>query len=198
MRYICQLDYEHISYVTGTELTGEDKLDGEKTTVKSSGCGLCSSIMVVDRLLVDYKFDLEDAIKLSYSAKANYTYGTSLKRLGPKLAEKFNLEYEESSDSERLVYCLQTGGAVIANVGGDREGHIGVFSHGGHYIAVIGIEKDGRLAILDPSYKEGKYLEEGRIGKVELKNGVIALCDVQTLKEDTANRTPSYYLFWRK
>ena len=29
MRYICQLDYEHISYVTRTELTGEDKLDGE-------------------------------------------------------------------------------------------------------------------------------------------------------------------------
>ena len=66
------------------------------------------------------------------------------------------------------------------------------------YVAVIGVEKDGRLAILDPSYKEGKYLEEGRLGKVELKNGVIALCDVQTLKEDTANRTPSYYLFWRK
>ena len=65
-------------------------------------------------------------------------------------------------------------------------------------VAVIGIEKDGRLAILDPSYKEGKYLEEGRVGKVELKNGVITLCEIETLKQDTANRTPSYHLFWRK
>ena len=198
MKYLCQLDYENIPYITRTDDSGEDKLKGEKTTVRSSGCGLCSSIMVLDRLFVDYKFDLQDAIELSYSVKANYTRGTSYKRYAPTFAEKFNLEYEATSDPERLVYCLKTGGAAVAHIGGDREGHIGVFSHGGHYVAVIGVEKDGRLAILDPSYKEGKYLEEGRLNKVELKNEVIAICDIETIKQDTANRTPSYHLFWRK
>lgn len=198
MKYLYQLDYGHLSYVTATELSGADKTRGESTTVRSSGCGLCSAIMVLDRLLVDYDFTLEDAVKLSYSVKANHMRGTSLKRFGPALAEKFNLEYEESSDTERLIYCLQTGGAAVAHIGGDREGHIGVFSHRGHYVAVIGVEKDGRLAILDPSYKEGKYLEEGRVGKVEVKHGVVAICEVETLKEDCANRTLSFYLFWRK
>jgi len=62
---------------------------------------------------------------------------------------------------------------------------------------VINEETDGRVAILDPSYKAHKYEEEGRAGKVEMKNGVIALCDLQVLVDDCANRTPSFHLFWR-
>ncbi len=58
--------------------------------------------------------------------------------------------------------------------------------------------RDFSYAVLDPSFKEGKYEEEGRKGRVELKNGVIALCTPETLAEDTANRTPSFYMFWRK
>ena len=52
--------------------------------------------------------------------------------------------------------------------------------------------------ILDPSYVEGKYEEEDRKGLVEVKNGVIAICDMQVLIDDTANREPHYHLFWRK
>ena len=62
---------------------------------------------------------------------------------------------------------------------------------------MIAEEEDGRVAILDPSYKSNKYEEEGRQGKVEMKNGVIALCDVQVLAEDCANRDPHFHLFWR-
>ena len=31
-----------------------------------------------------------------------------------------------------------------------------------------------------------------------MKKGVIALCELQVLTEDTANRDLSFYLFWRK
>ena len=93
---------------------------------------------------------------------------------------------------------VRTGGAAVIHVGGDREGHIGVFSHGGHYVAAISEDRDGRIVILDPSFFEGKYEEEGRKGLVEMKNRVIALCDMQVLIDDTANREPHYHLFWRK
>ena len=43
----------------------------------------------------------------------------------------------------------------------------GLFTHGGHYITIL--STDGKDAcILDPSYKEGKYEEEGRQGKAEV------------------------------
>ena len=198
MYYINQLDYPDIKYLTRTSLEGEEGEKGKHTTVESSGCGLCASIMVAHRLLPNCTFSIEDALQLSYEAEANYNVGTCYKRYAPAFKEKLGLILEDTDDSERLLYCLRTGGAAVAHVGGDQKNYIGVFSHGGHYIAVIGQEPDGRVAILDPSYKEGKYEEEGRKGKVEMKNGVIALCDVEVLKKDCASRKPAFHLFWRK
>ena len=198
MKYVNQLEHPHMLYTTRTEMEGEGKERGRTTTIKASGCGLCSAIMVADRLLVNYKFDLDDAIQLSYDTKANHRVGTDYQRFAPAFAEKLGLRLEMTSDLERLLYCLRTGGAAVAHVA-EREGYTAVFTHGGHYIAVIGEEPDGRVAILDPSYKEGKYEEEGRKGKVELKNGVIALCTPEVLHEDTKReRDVVYYLFWRK
>ena len=85
----------------------------------------------------------------------------------------------------------------MAHSGGDREGYVGVFTHGGHYVTLINEEPDGRIAVLDPSYKAGKYDEEGCRGKVEMKGEFIALCDQSVLAKDTENRDPGFYLFWR-
>lgn len=198
MKYVNQLEYPDLLYVTRTSMEGEAREKGKTSTIRSSGCGLCSAVMVADRLLPNCEFNLRDAIRISYDTDANYMPGTSLTRFGPAFAEKLGLIYEESSDPERVREYLRTGGAVIANTGGDRDGYIGVFSHGGHYIALVGEEPDGRIAVLDPSYKEGKYEEDGRAGKVEMKHGVLALCDMDVLVKDTANREPSFYLFRRK
>ena len=195
MVYINQKKYPNTPYITKTEMDGEDYEKGQHTTISSSGCGLCSAVIVADRLLYQPDFDLEAAIRLSYETKANGRMGTSYKKFVPAFAERLNLRYD---DMERLVECLQTGGVAVANVGGDREGHIGVFSHIGHYIVVLNVEPDGRLAILDPAYSEHRYEEEGRVGKVEVKHEIIALCAPEVLKEDTANRSPAFYLFWRK
>lgn len=59
-------------------------------------------------------------------------------------------------------------------------------------------ERDGRIAILDPSMFNGKHGENGRNGLVEVKHGVVALCDMQVVIDDTAPAQPSFYLFWRK
>ncbi len=132
--------------------------------------------MVADRLLVDSDFSLYDAIQLSYDVKANYLRGTSYKRYAPAFAERLGLRVEMTNDPEALRHCLRTGGAAVLHIGGDYEGYVGVFSHGGHYVAAISEESDGRIAILDPSYKVGKYEEEGRKGKVEVKDKVGCCC----------------------
>lgn len=198
MKYVNQLEYPDTLYLTRISLEGEEREKGKSTTIKSSGCGLCSAVMVAHRLIPNCKFELEDALQLSYDAKANLNVGTNYKYYAPAFAEKMNFHLETTDDVKKLRYCLRTGGAAVAHVGGDQENYIGVFSHNGHYIAVIGEESDGRLAILDPAYWENKYEEDGRKGKVQIVNNVIALCDAQVLKQDSASRKPSFYLFWRK
>lgn len=198
MKYINQKQYPHIPYITRTQMEGEAREKGLKTTISSSGCGLCASIMTADRLIPNCEFGLEEAIALSYEAKANGLPGTYWKEYVPAFTVKFNLHNENTCDTERLLHCLRTGGAAMCVTNGDHDGYVGVFSHGKHWITLIGQEPDGRIAVLDPSYVEGKFEEEGRKGKVEMKNGVIALCDLQVLVEETQGRDPAFFLFWRK
>ena len=196
MKYINQREYPHHLYVTRANPEDPGHERGKTTTIRASGCGLCSAIMVADRLLPAYDFDLYDAINLSYEVKANLARGTN-RVFFPAFAEKLGLRLENTDDPQALLSCLRTGGAAVVLVGGDREGQVGLFTHGGHYMAVISQEPDGRLAILDPSYYEGKYEEEGRQGKVEVRNGVIALCDVATLDAEAQLKEKPYFLFWR-
>lgn len=198
MKYLNQLDYPHLPYITRTSMEKELYERGQKTTVRSSGCGLCSAVMVADQLLPNSTFELQDAVQLSYDVEANYRAGTAYRRFAPALAEKLGLKLEDTDDPQRLLYCLQTGGVAVILTCGDREGHVGLFSHGRHYVTAIAVEADGRIAILDPSLKDGKYDEEGREGKVEIKNGVILLCKLEDVAEDGAKHAPPFYLFWRK
>lgn len=196
MKYINQLDYTHIPYITKAKLEGKEHEHGKTTTVRSSGCGLCSAMMVADRLLPNCQFELTDAIQLSYDTEANHRRGTDYGIYAPAFAEKFGLLYEGTKDPQRLLHCLRTGGAAVVHVTA-REGHVGLFTKRGHYIVAINEEPDGRIAILDPSYFEGKYEEEGRQGKVEMK-GVVALCDLKILVEEATEPNPCFHLFWRK
>ena len=197
MRYLNQLQYPDMPYITRTDPDNPRHEHGKKTTIKSSGCGLCSAIMVADRLLTDYEFELEDAVALSYSVGANHAAGTSYKLFAPAFAERMGLRMEASNQIEDLLRCLRTGGAAVVLVSGDREGHVGLFTHGGHYMAVINEEPDGRLAILDPSYRPDKYDEPERVGKVEIVRDVITLCTPETLHAETYGKATPYYLFWR-
>ena len=198
MIYINQLDYPHYTYITRTDAEDPaERESGHYTSVRTSGCGLCSAVMVADRLLPNCTFELKDALRISYDVKANHLRGTHYARFAPEFAKRLGLAYETTNDPQALIRCLQTGGAAVANVGGNREGHVGLFSRGGHFLAVIGVERDGRVAVLDPSYVPNKYEEEGRAGKVEMRNDVIALCRVEDLAADAANRNPSFHLFWR-
>lgn len=198
MKYINQLDYPHWLYVNRTDMDEAECEAGKTKTVADSGCGLCAAVMAADRLLPNCEFGLKDALSLSYETKANHKKGTDYVIFAPAFAEKLGLKLEMTNDAERVRYCLRTGGAAVIHSGGDKEEHIGVFTHGGHYVTAISEEEDGRIAVLDPSYKTEKYEEDGRKGKVEVKYGVVALCDLRVLAEDAANRDPGFYLFWRK
>ena len=198
MKYVNQLDHPEILYPTNTDLPDEQRGERWKyTTFASSACGLACAIMVADRLRVDPGFGIPEALALSYDCGGNHSVGTDYKVFAPAFAAKFNLRYEGTNDPERLRHCLRTGGAAVLNSGGDRDGYVGVFTHGGHYITAIAELEDGRICILDPSQKDGKYAEPGRVGKVEV-DGHLLYTDMQVLVDDCSNRDPGFHLFWRK
>lgn len=191
MIYINQLERREIPFEHNLDNGGA----GEHANVADAGCGPCSVCMVINNMTMDTP-SLEEIIGLVYESKANREPGTDMKLLGPLAAERFNLDYKETDSVGELIAHLQNCGMAVANVGGDREGHVGVFSHGGHYIAVIAFV-NGELCILDPSWKEGKFSEDGRKGLVR-ENYPYLYCAPEVLVRDTENRTPGYYLFSRK
>lgn len=197
MKYINQLENEHIMYACNMEDMTPEKEWLHHSSFAKTGCGLCSAVMVADRLLIDPDFTIKDALQLAYETGANHAPGTDYKLFAPAFAEKMGLRLLMTSDMEDVKRCVRTGGAVVANSGGDREGWTGVYTHGGHYVVVISETEDGRLCVLDPSLREDKFNEEGRVGKVEVA-GKFTYCEPEILRKDTENRTPSFYCFWRR
>ena len=191
MRYYNQTNYPHVPYPTLTDLP---ELGRSDTTVRDAGCGLCASCMVVENM-TGREFPLIDCLELSINVNANHSPGTDLTVLGPYIAERFDLDLVITDDPELLRAHLKKGYMAVACSAGDRpeEDYIGVFSHGGHFIAVVGIEEDGEhITVLDPSLMTDKYKEDGRRDKV-IVNGNVLHTTMKVLAEDCRYREIKYY-----
>lgn len=200
MKYINQWDYPHLQYITQTANPDPKWREiGLNNTIAKSGCGLCSSVMIADRLIAGVPFEIEDARQLSYDSGANQWSGTRGVVYFPAFAEKFNLQLEHSANIEDLLRCLRTGGAAAVLVSGDHDDYHGVFSdRWSHYIVAIAEEKDGRIAVLDSAYEEGAYEKGDRKGKVEVLSRGFSRISLQVLQEETAAIETPFFLFWRK
>lgn len=192
MKYLCQLDYEHIAYPTDLD-TPNSLFHNE--TVKRAGCGPCCICMMVHKL-TGRELSIEACIDIAVACKANRSVGTDMERLAPEIARQFGLTLQMTDEVEQMVHALEQGSCVIANTGGNRGTYQGVFSHEGHYVTVVGLE-NGKLCILDPSLRKGKYDKAIACGKVERK-GYLLYCAPAILDCDADNRSPRYFLFSRK
>ena len=190
MIWLRQGDYPELTF------THRLRQGGVETNVAKSGCGLCSLCMVVDGLTTQ-TLSLEECVRLYNESGAGIGVGTNMKILGPVVAERFDLGYAETNDAQELAEWLRRGGMAVIHVGGDREGHVGLFSHGGHYVAAVSCDGD-ELCILDPSYRPDKFDEEGRQGKVRTDGAPFVYCSLSDALEDTLNRDPHFHLFRRK
>lgn len=161
MYYINQLDYPHVPYNHNMAHGGPPE---GRTSVKTSGCGLCCACMVVAHQTGNI-LPIEGFVKLSEENLANQELGTDMKVLGPVIAELHGLEYVQSSNVDEMIAWLKNGGEVVVHAQGDKEGCIGLFSNRGHYILATAMVGD-EVQIMDPSDKEGKYEAEGRKGLV--------------------------------
>ncbi len=195
MKYINQHEHRDIPYRTRIKMENIEE-SRKNTTVSSSGCGLCSVCMMID-MLTNKTLELEEAVQLSYDCVANHSAGTDMEIYAPVIAEKFDLEYSNTSDLDEAIRHLQNGGQIVVHVRIPEEGKLGLFTKGGHYMTII--STDGKeFCILDPSYSPEKFHIPEREGKVNDKNAPYLYCDVNIVHAEGRKDGPKYHLFSRK
>lgn len=192
MKLINQNDYPDVIYVTKTKKP--DYISGLSTTIASSGCGICCGMMIAQ--FYGYEMSLDEAIQLAYDYKANTSFGTKYKEYALGLCDKFNLNCIRTDKKEELVKALNDGYCALVNVGGDHDEHIGVFSHVGHYMLLVGIEGD-IVKILDPGIEPNKYLEPNRVDRVKVE-GDYVYGHIDDLIKDSENREYPFFIFYKK
>lgn len=195
MRYVNQLEYPHLPYPTKLRMENVPE-EKKKTTVRSSGCGLCCACMTVD-LLTDKELGIEECVKIAEDCGANHSVGTNMTILAPVIAEKFGLVYTKTNDLAEAVAHLQSGGAVIAHVGIPEGASIGLFTKSGHYIFLASTDGE-EFCILDPSWSPEKYKIPERAGRVNEDNYPYLYCDVRTVHSETKPGRTKYHLFARR
>ena len=182
--FYCQLDYESVPYPSPTSPNGN---------LADNGCGVCAASMLIENML-GVPFPPEESAALAKACGAREGYGTDLYIYSKALAERFHLGLADTEDVEEAMAFLRTKkGMVIANVRGNRDGYIGVFSDSGHYILVLDAEGD-EIAVLDSCYRPGRFDIPGRAGKVRME-GSVAHSTKDVLKNDCFERP--FFLFSR-
>lgn len=142
-------------------------------TIGSSGCGpTCASMVVTaikGTITPDTMGDLY--VENGYRSADNGTYFSAFRFT----ADVFDIEYEEAYRLDDVINLLNNNHYVIASCGN------GLFTTGGHFILLVGIEND-HIKIYDPYLYAGKFDTSTRRGKV-LVDGNTVYCPIENFRE---------------
>lgn len=141
-------------------------------TIGSSGCGVASAAMIIDSVVGNVSVtDLADTFVINGYRSANSgTYWSAYRAI----ADEFDIEYTETSNIDKMINLLRNHHYIIASCGN------GLFTSGGHYIVLYGIEGN-TIKIYDPYLYAGKFDTSTRRGKVTV-NGNTVYCSVDNFK----------------
>ena len=142
-------------------------------TIGSSGCGPTSGAMVVTAIKgVITPNEMGDLyVKYGFRSADNGTYFSAFRWT----ADTFNIDYKETYKLDETVDLLRNNHYVIVSCGN------GLFTTGGHFIVIVGIDGD-TLKIYDPYLYAGKFNTSTRRGKVTV-DGNTVYCSIDNFRE---------------
>lgn len=142
-------------------------------TIGSSGCGVASAAMIIDSIkgYVDIRTLADVFVENGYRSANNGTYWSAYRAV----ADEFDIDYAETSYLDRAIELLQSDYYIIASCGN------GLFTTGGHYIVIYGIEGN-TLKIYDPYLYSGKFETSTRRGKVTVSGNTV-YCSVDNFRK---------------
>lgn len=162
----------------------------KKETIKTSGCGVCSSCMVFNNLAGKELYTVAKMAKFSLSHGCRDNYGTNVKKLLTELCKaNKGFSFTTTTNENKLVAHLKKGGMAIANQGNVYN----VFSTAGHFVVAYKM-KGKNIQVLDPQMYSGKYDAYSRPKRIVKKTDTGCIINVTQMGKATADRNPAYYL----
>lgn len=139
-------------------------INDRSQTIMSSGCGPTSAAMIVSSIRGTITPpEMGDLfVEYGYRSTNNGTYFSTMKWT----ADVFDIDYKETSSLNTVTNLLKDNWYVIASC------NEGLFTYGGHFIVIIGIDGD-TLKIYDPYLYSGKFEVSSRRGKVTVKGNTV-------------------------
>ena len=146
--------------------------NNKKQTIGTSGCGVAAAAMIIDSIVGNVSVtELADAfVKHGYRSPNNGTYWSANRAI----ADEFDIDYKETSNFNVMLGALKNCNYIIASVGN------GLFTTGGHYIMIYGLDGEN-LKIYDPYLYAGKFETSTRRGKAAV-NGNTVYCSLENFK----------------
>lgn len=141
-------------------------------TIGTSGCGPTSAAMVVTAIKGTITPpEMGDLfVQYGYRSANNGTYWSAFRWV----ADVFDIGYQECSSLDTAVDLVRNNNYVICSVGN------GLFTTGGHFIVLVGIEGD-TLKIYDPYLYSGKFDTSTRRGKVTVSGNTV-YCSINNFR----------------
>jgi len=141
-------------------------------TIGTSGCGPTSAAMVVTAIKGTITPpEMGDLfVQYGYRSASNGTYWSAFRWT----ADVFDIGYQETSSLDTAINLVRNNNYVICSVGN------GLFTTGGHFIVIVGIDGD-TLKIYDPYLYSGKFDTSTRRGKVTVSGNTV-YCSINNFR----------------
>lgn len=141
-------------------------------TIGTSGCGPTSASMIVTAIKGTITPpEMGDLfVQYGYRSSNNGTYWSAFRWV----ADVFDIGYQECSSLDTAVNLVRDNNYVVCSVGN------GLFTTGGHFIVIVGIEGD-TLKIYDPYLYSGKFDTSTRRGKVTVSGNTV-YCSIENFR----------------
>lgn len=161
-------DYKGLTYYSQLDNRWKNKMysstGNASQTIGSSGCGPTSASMIVTAckgaITPDVMSDL--FVKYGYRSANNGTYWSAFRAI----ADEFDIGYAETTNFQRAIELLRDNNYVVASVGN------GLFTTGGHFIVLTGIDGD-TIKVYDPYLYAGKFETSTRRGKATVDGNTV-------------------------
>lgn len=161
-------DYKGLTYYSQIDNRWKNNLytstGNSSQTIGSSGCGPTSAAMVVTAckgaITPDTMSNLW--VKYGYRSPNNGSYWSGFRAT----ADEFNIEYQETIYLNTAVELLKNNHIIVASCGN------GLFTTGGHFIVLIGVEGNC-IKVYDPYLYSGKFDLPSRRGKAEVRGNTV-------------------------
>lgn len=161
-------DYKGLTYYSQIDSRWSGKMyssvGNRSQTIGTSGCGPTSASMIVTAckgtITPDKMSDL--FVRYGYRSSNNGTYWSAFRAV----ADEFNIGYTETSEFEKALQLLRSNHYVVCSVGN------GLFTTGGHFIVLAGIEGD-TISVYDPYLYAGKFETSTRRGKATVSGNTV-------------------------